>query len=93
MVDLSLFNGFSIFEDPDEGASIYLIMDSEQVLYATLSEFKADEVANMLSAFYEFLEADDEPLIYEFMLDDIMISDEDFEVLKTIETFMEEDDD
>lgn len=89
----SLFKGYSIFEDPDEDSDIFLVTTNESIVYASWSELKAQEAAEILDLFFENIEKEEEITIYSVPLDDFLLIDEELDQLEVFLEETEEEDD
>lgn len=83
----SFFNGYKIWEDPDESNSLFMIASPETVLYASLSNLKCFEAFDLLEELYEDI------TLYEIPLDDFLLEGEELDQLnKLIEESQEQND-
>lgn len=89
----SLFSGYSIYEDPDNENDIFLVTTKESIVYASLSELKAQEAAEILDILFEEIRENEEITIYQMNLDDFLLVDEELEHLERLLKEMEEEDD
>lgn len=89
----SLFSGYSIYEDPDDENDIFLVTTKESIVYASLSELKAQEAAEILDILFEEIRENEEITIYQMNLDDFLLVDEELEHLERLLKEMEEEDD
>lgn len=85
----SLFSGYTIFNDPDDDNDIFLVTTKESIVYASFSEIKAQEAAEILDVLFEEIRDDEELTIYQMALDDFLLVDEE---LDQLEKLMEEED-
>lgn len=88
----SLFSGYSIFEDPDDDNDIFLVTTKESIVYASFSELKAQEAAEILDMLFEKIRDNEEITIYQMALDDFLLVDEDLDHLEKLFEEMEEED-
>lgn len=88
----SLFSGYSIFEDPDDDNDIFLVTTKESIVYASFSELKAQEAAEILDMLFEKIRDNEEITIYQITLDDFLLVDEDLDHLEKLLEEMEEED-
>lgn len=88
----SLFSGYSIFEDPDDDNDIFLVTTKESIVYASFSELKAQEAAEILDMLFEKIRDNEEITIYQMALDDFLLVDEDLDHLEKLLEEMEEED-
>lgn len=89
----SLFSGYSIFEDPDDENDIFLVTTKESIVYASFSEVKAQEAAEILDLLFEETRDDEEITIYQMALDDFLLVDEELNHLEKLLKETEEEDD
>lgn len=87
----SLFSGYSIFEDPDDDNDIFLVTTKESIVYASFSELKAQEAAEILDMLFEKIRDNEEITIYQMALDDFLLVDEDLDHLEKLFEEMEEE--
>ena len=80
----SLFSGYKIFEDPDDENDLFLVTTKESIVYASFSEIKAQEAAEILDILFEKTREDEELTIYQMRLDDFLLVDKELEQLQKL---------
>jgi hypothetical protein len=87
-----LFSGYKIFEDPDDENDLFLVTTKESIVYASFSEIKAQEAAEILDVLFEETRKDEEVTIYQLTLDDFLLNNDELDELEKLMIIEEEDD-
>lgn len=86
---MGIFGKLYVHEDPDEGESLYIVASEDTIMYASLTDAKALDVADALDTAFEYDE--DYLTVYEIPLDVILLETDEMKIL--MENWLEEDDD
>jgi hypothetical protein len=80
---MSIFSGYTIFNDPDKNNSVYIIASEESIVYVSLNESKAQENFELLNEVFNKTR-DENLILYEVPLDNLLLEPEEALCLKMI---------
>jgi hypothetical protein len=76
---MGIFGRLHVHEDPDEGESIFIVSSEETIMYASLSDAKALDMADVLDAAFDYEEGF--LTVYEVPLDVFLLESDQLDYL------------